>query len=322
MYRPAALFSASVSVALALLACSSDSSAPDNDDDTGSGERHIAIHAGNAQAGVMGQPTPVLPQVMVTDDDGDPVAGVVVTFTVASGGGSLSTSASSSNSTSTSTSTSTSVFTSASGLASAPWTLGNTFAPQTLDATADGIGSVTFLANAIGPDDGILAFNSTDPTGDTASYSGFPVPRALDLTAIRGDFKRDSLILTLTFSGPVSSAALGGDDGLFGFIEFDIDDDVATGANPESAAYGATANLGIDFLLDLFDEDGLRTSVVHSFTTTDAVPSTFSGNTAIVRIPMRLLGNDDGNFSIVGTLGLIDRATDVLPNSEAIIVRP
>ena len=36
---------------------------------------------------------------------------------------------------------------------------------------------------------------------------------------------------------------------------------------------------------------------------------------------MLLLGNDDGNFSLVGVIGTIDRPTDVFPNSGLITVR-
>jgi hypothetical protein len=202
------------------------------------------------------------------------------------------------------------------------WTLGKTFATQALDASVSGVGAVGFLASAIGPDAGIVAFNVTDAADDTSAYAGFPVPRALDLLSLRGDFKRDSLILTFTFSTPVSDAELGGPNGLYGFLEFDIDDKVTTGEIPESNAFGATANLGIDFFLELFDEFGTRKTVLHSLTSQTIVPSTIAGNTAVVRIPMSLLGSDTGEFSIVGVVGLIDRATDIVPNTGGFLVRP
>jgi hypothetical protein len=287
-----------------IAACSSDASGPDGTPNAG---RHIAVQAGATQSGVMGQPTLIAPSVIVTNTAGAPLAGIVVTFTIASGGGTLS---------------SATATTDASGIASVSWTLGKTFGTQSLDASAPNAGSVGFHATAIAPDAGILAFDVSDPEGDTLAYAGFPQPRALDLTRIRGDFKRDSLILTLTFSGSVTHANTGGPDGLYGFIEFDIDDRASTGEIPESNAFGATATLGIDFLLDLFDEDGLRTAVLLSPTSGTIVPISFSGNSAVVRIPMSLLGDDDGNFSIVGTIGLIDRATDVIPNTGGTVIRP
>jgi hypothetical protein len=286
------------------VSCSSDSNAPDDGDDAG---RHIAVHAGATQAGTMGQPTPVAPAVIIANDAGDPVAGVVVTFSVASGGGSTS---------------ATTATTNAAGIASASWTLGKTFATQALDATVTNVGSVGFLATAIAPDAGILAFNASDPGADTLPYVGPPAPIALDLVGIRGDFKRDSLILTLTFSSAVSDGALGGSNGLFGLLEFDIDDRITTGESPEANAFGATASLGIDFLLDLFDENGTRETVLYAATGQQIVPSTVSGNTMVVRIPMQLLGSDDGSFSVVGVIGLIDRATDIIPNTGGVLVRP
>jgi hypothetical protein len=287
-------------------ACSSDSGGPDDDNNVDTG-RHLEVHAGATQSGIMGQPTPIAPTVIVTNDGGNPVAGVTVNFSIASGGGSIS---------------SATAITGTDGKASVTWTLGRTYASQALNAEVQGGGLVGFLATATGPDAGIMAFNLTDPDADTLAYAGLPAPRALDLIALRGDFKRDSLILTLTFSSSVSDAALGGADGLFGLIEFDIDDRLTTGVPAEANEFGGSASLGIDFLVDLFDEFGLRRAVVHSPTTTDVIPSTFSGNTATVRIPMRLLGNDDGQFSLVGVLGLVDRATDLIPNAGGATIRP
>ena len=287
-------------------ACSSDSSAPD-DSGNNTGGRHIAVQAGATQSGIMGQQTSVPPAVIITNDAGAPVAGVAVTFAVASGGGSIS---------------STTATTNAAGIASVVWTLGKTFATQALDASVSGVGLVGFQATAIAPDAGILAFSSTDLSGDTLAYTGLPATQAVDLVAIRGDFKRDSLILTLTFAGPVSNAALGGPNGVFGILEFDIDDSPSTGQIPESNAFGATASLGIDFLLDLFDEFGTQQTVLHSQTSQIIVPAAYSGNTVVVRLPMQFFGSDDGNFSMVGVLGLIDRATDIVPNTGGLAIRP
>jgi len=46
-----------------------------------------------------------------------------------------------------------------------------------------------------------------------------------------------------------------------------------------------------------------------------AVTASFSGNTFVVRIPMSMLGNDEGNFSFVGVIGTQDRPTDFFPNT-------
>jgi len=51
--------------------------------------RNLAVHQGNDQNGTVGQPVPTAPAVKVTDGSGAGVAGVAVTFSVASGGGTV-----------------------------------------------------------------------------------------------------------------------------------------------------------------------------------------------------------------------------------------
>jgi protocatechuate 3,4-dioxygenase beta subunit len=83
--------------------------------------------AGDAQNGSAGAPVAVPPAVKVTDSDGNPVAGVAVTFAVASGGGSVN--------------PTTPIATDANGIAAVTsWTLGGVAGANTLTATATGAG--------------------------------------------------------------------------------------------------------------------------------------------------------------------------------------
>jgi adhesin/invasin len=95
----------------------------------------IAIKDGNNQTAVMGTAVPIPPSVTVTDQYGNPVMGVSVTF-VPSSGSSVSPST---------------VSTDASGVAAVTsWTLGLLPGSYTLVATAPGTGSgVTFTATAL-----------------------------------------------------------------------------------------------------------------------------------------------------------------------------
>lgn len=94
--------------------------------------------AGDNQQARAGTPVPVAPSVAVTDAAGNPVAGVTVTFAVASGGGSV---------------TGAVATTGADGRAAAgSWTLGAA-GTNTLTATAGSAGSVTFTATATAPVD-------------------------------------------------------------------------------------------------------------------------------------------------------------------------
>jgi hypothetical protein len=258
----------------------------------------LLIKTGGApQTAVFGQAVPTAPTVLVTDASNHPVPGVAVTFAIASGGGSL---------------TSTTQTTNSTGLVSVVWTLGNTFGTNTLTAAVAGLPPVTFSATAILSDAVVLAFNLVDPAGDTLDTSAetTPTPPAIDLLSLRGDFKRDSLILTATFSEAPNFLA--------GYVAFDIDDDASTGDPYPSVSYGASAAIGREYMLSFWGSDvaildlSLHGSPVHA---------SYSGSTVVVRIPMSLLGNDDGNFSFVGVIGTMDRATDVFPNTGEMAVR-
>jgi hypothetical protein len=94
----------------------------------------VAKNAGDNQSAVAGTPVAIPPSVIVRDAVGNPRAGVAVTFAVASGGGSI---------------TGASATTGADGVAAVgSWTLG-AIGLNTLTATATGLPSVTFSAQAV-----------------------------------------------------------------------------------------------------------------------------------------------------------------------------
>lgn len=95
----------------------------------------IAIEAGNGQSATIGNPVATAPAVKVTDAFGNPVAGLAVTFAVASGGGSLTTFAPVSN---------------AQGVATVgSWQLGLVPGANTVTASRPGITPATFAATAV-----------------------------------------------------------------------------------------------------------------------------------------------------------------------------
>jgi hypothetical protein len=282
-------------IALALTACT-DSSGP------GLGPPvHVVILEAKL-TGIFGQAVPTAPTVLVTDANNHRLPGVVVTFAITSGGGSLS---------------SATQTTSDAGLASVEWTLGNAFGINTLTATVAELPPVTFTATAIAPDSGILAFNLVDAEGDSLNTFAetTPTPQAIDLLSLRGDFKGDALILTATFSRPLTFVR--------GYIEFDIDDNPSTGGPFISTVYGSSASFGMDYRLGLSGSDAGISNNSPPPQPPNPLPIqvSYSGSTVVLRVPMLLLGNDDGNFSLVGVIGTMDRATDVFPNSGQTIVR-
>lgn len=97
----------------------------------------IAINAGSGQTTTAGTDVPIDPSVKLSDANNNPVAGVAVTFVVATGGGSA---------------TSVNATTDASGIATVgSWTLGTTAGANTMTVTMPGLtGSpITFTATGI-----------------------------------------------------------------------------------------------------------------------------------------------------------------------------
>lgn len=91
-----------------------------------------ATAGSTAQVATVGSATPIAPSVTVSDAAARPVPGVVVTFTVTSGGGSVATSSTPTN---------------AAGVATAgTWTLGTVAGPNGLSASVVGLAPVAFSA--------------------------------------------------------------------------------------------------------------------------------------------------------------------------------
>ena len=287
-------------VVVSFVAACSESSGPNG----GSPAALLILSGGTLQAGVFGEPAPVRPTVLVVDSDNLPVSGVTVSFAVAARSGTIS---------------SPTQTTSSKGSASVEWTMGNGFGAQTLTANVQGLEPVTFTATAIAPNAGVIAFNLVDPAGDTLSAPAGALSRAVDLIGLRGDFKRDSLIVTATFTGPVLPG-FPPTGSVAGFVEFDIDDSPATGDGSTSNFFGASASVGIEYWLGFFSPNGTRVGLYGLERDTD-VAATFSGNTIVARIPMSKLANDDGNFTVVGVVGPTERPTDIFPNSGQTQIR-
>jgi hypothetical protein len=95
-----------------------------------------------------------------------------------------------------------------------------------------------------------------------------------------------------------------------------MDDNASTGQPSASNSFGASSSGGIEYVIILSSATGTTVPLLNLSTgTLQSVTASFSGNTVIVRIPMSMLGNDEGNFSFVGVIGTVDRPTDVFPNA-------
>jgi alpha-tubulin suppressor-like RCC1 family protein len=129
----------------------------------------IARRAGDAGTGVAGDPLAVLPSVLVTDDAGNGVAGVTVTFSLASGAGSI---------------TGAVQQTDVNGVATVGgWILGKTVGQNTLSAAAAGLTNspITFSALGVaGPPIALAAVGGNTQTGSVGA--ALPVSPAVRVT--------------------------------------------------------------------------------------------------------------------------------------------
>ena len=275
----------------------------------GAATRLLALEGAN-QTGVMGEATTTKPTVLVLDANNLPVAGAQVAFEIQSGGGKLSQAHATSGPT---------------GEAAVTWTLGPGFSNKLLQASLGDLEPVLFRASAIAPDSGLASFSRTDPANDTLGTFDTTMPLAHDLLSLTSRFKRDSVIFTMTFSRPVSPAMGSLSTAMGGAIEIDIDDDMDTGEESLSNFFGATANVGVDYAVSFFEASS-TVAVLYDMTDPFStqvyeVPATFAGTVVTARVPISMLGNDDGNYTVVGIVGTWDRPTDIAPNSGAILAR-
>lgn len=255
---------------------------------------------------VAGEESPVKPRVLVTDAENRPVPDVSVTFTVLNGGGAVE---------------GATQITNAFGIATVGrWILGRNFGLNRVLASSPGLPSVAFQLRGIAPDTGVVAFDFADPAGDTAARPS-DKPPAVDLLRVRGDFKRDSLIITLTFASPVRAGNADAANSIGGGIELDMDDNALTGYGPpDSNRFGASAVLGVDYAVDLFNSFATGVLLFSRSGFTRATIS-YPGNSVVIRLPLSLLGDDDGNFALAINLGPFVWASDVFPNAGQLVVR-
>lgn len=119
----------------------------------------MVVAGGNNQGGQPGDALPVSPSVKVTDAEGTPAAGVVVQFTVASGGGSI---------------TGASATTGSDGIATAgTWTLGPAGGAHTVVATSPDIPGVTVTFNASAGPPPAVKIEPSDGYGQSGTVDAF-----------------------------------------------------------------------------------------------------------------------------------------------------
>jgi hypothetical protein len=143
----------------------------------------IAVRDGHDQWAKIESPVPVLPSVLVLDDYGNPVAGVMVTFAVAGGGGAV---------------TGHAALTNNSGVATVgSWTLGPEPVLNTLTATVGSLPAVTFTARGT-PVSLVLAVDAVHINQGNQTYAG----------TVRGVAGRAGLLRVIVRANEANTLAL------------------------------------------------------------------------------------------------------------------
>jgi hypothetical protein len=275
----------------------------------------VAINAGDNQSATIGTAVAVAPSVIVRDGGSNPVAGVSVTFAVASGGGSLAAGGD--------------VTTDASGIATSPaWTLGTTAGPNTLTATSAGLtGSpVTFTATGtVGAATQLTI--TTQPSATAASGAAFAQQPAIQL--------RDGGANAVAQTGVVVTAAIASGDGTLGGT---VD------ATTDAAGLATFTDLSITGLVGArtlsFTSGALTAATSSSIDVTAGAATTIAENggnnqsatvgTAVATAPSVLVTDGGGNpiagvsvtFAVASGGGSLATTDPVVTDAAGIAVSP
>lgn len=157
-------------------------------------------------------------------------------------------------------------------------------------------------------------FSFTDPAGDRlAGDDGIGSP---DIVQVSGSYDADKLVLVLMFDAAVVPWSENQLNSLDGFVDFDVDENSATGIPAAGDDYGGSAGIGADFFLNLRDVGGSQMTVMQADGKQFSVVSArFDGKTVTVEVPRSAFGDDEDGLRmsvVVGHPG--SPATDIAPN--------
>ena len=184
--------------------------------------------------------------------------------------------------------------------------------------------NVDITCTAIGM--GAVGVTVADPAGDTLANQGSNATPALDVLRITGRYATGFMIVVVRFNRAVTSAITESAGSVYGYINFDVDENVSTGIAPASNSYGGNATMGSEYFLSLFSTDTASTELVYTpnvgaFTVIGRVRIRFDADSMMVLMPLNKIENDE-NVALTLVIGTEDRPTDVVPNAGTFLLRP
>ncbi len=156
-----------------------------------------------------------------------------------------------------------------------------------------------------------------DAMGDAQDAFG-DGPPLLDIDTVSVAYDDEALNISMTFFGEITPPELGLPNGLVGVIELDVDQNALTGGPPLQANFSPpfpTLDVGVDFLIVLFQgvsQPGEFAVVDPDFGLVAAVPAAYTANSIATRVPLALLGDDDGLVNFTAIIGTEPQPTDAM----------
>ncbi|MEO5567926.1 MAG: hypothetical protein ABIR92_05510 [Gemmatimonadaceae bacterium] len=156
----------------------------------------------------------------------------------------------------------------------------------------------------------------TDPANDTLPNAANAPTKSSDLIGVTTAYGPGFMTVTLRFS-----RAIGADQQLIGFLDFDTDENSATGFPPLLNSFGGTVSQGVEAraAFRIGPTGTTATGDVSVGNTFGPIRVSVGGDSVHMIIPDERL-NDDGNVTMSVILGSNDRPTDLMPNGNVALV--
>jgi hypothetical protein len=159
-------------------------------------------------------------------------------------------------------------------------------------------------------------YSFSDPVGDTLPPPPNVFQPALDVRGMRIGLTADSIVVRVEFTGPISQWSSQALNSIDGFIDFDVDDNPATGYPAATEEFGAVdAQMGVEAYVSLRD-DGMGHLMRRDGQATDwrPIPVEFGSSSFTLRFARSDVGEADGVFRVSAMIGGTGRwITDLVP---------
>jgi hypothetical protein len=157
--------------------------------------------------------------------------------------------------------------------------------------------------------------SALDPRGDTFGTSASP----WDIVSFTMGRDEDGVAIRIELTRDVVPPIGGDAAAVVGFIDVDLDQNVATGRHSEVDHFrmdGGASALGVERTIDMSElaPDGSATVYGERGDSLGRIVPIYAGHLLTLRLPSGLLGGDDGYVNAAVIVGTVGSASDVAPD--------